>query len=76
MKTKIETALWVAENEHGVMLRHAETAATVWPGYHASAPLGTPGYWVGTGRRQVWVADTLPEALAVWADTYRTDELA
>jgi len=59
----------IRSNIHGLELRHAADRTQTWPGYHATAPLDRPGYWMGTHREHRYIGQSKREALAEWDAT-------
>jgi len=62
----------IRENRHGLQLRYASDFRKTWPGYHATAALPQPGYWIGTDRHHQLLGMSEREALAEW--DYRNQE--
>ncbi len=56
----------ICSNVHGLELRHAADRTQTWPGYHATAPLDRPGYWLGTHGEHRYIGQSKREALAEW----------
>ena len=45
-----------------IEIRYANRRAATWPGWHASAPLGKRGYWVGNFASHRYAGPALEDA--------------